>query len=104
MKPAMFVIFLKHPNKKRANVYRNISGNYSEEQYFASNKTKKQKLFCVSNIDFFCCLFSYANSNLFFAYIAFVSGLPFDLSLFWYQYPFSLGLGFCKLRALISEA
>ncbi|KAG4070209.1 hypothetical protein HA402_003899, partial [Bradysia odoriphaga] len=45
-------------------------------------------------------LFSLAVSDL--IYLMF--GLPYDLSLFWYQYPFSLGLAFCKLRALISEA
>lgn len=32
------------------------------------------------------------------------AGLPYDLSLYWYQYPYSLGLPFCKMRALISEA
>ncbi|CAH0663866.1 unnamed protein product [Spodoptera exigua] len=32
------------------------------------------------------------------------SGLPNDLSVYWHQYPYSLGIVFCKLRALISEA
>ncbi|GBP33362.1 Neuropeptides capa receptor [Eumeta japonica] len=31
-------------------------------------------------------------------------GLPNDLSVYWHQYPYSLGVVFCKLRALISEA
>lgn len=30
-------------------------------------------------------------------------GLPNDLSTYWHQYPWMLGKGFCKLRALISE-
>ncbi|XP_026316397.1 neuropeptides capa receptor [Hyposmocoma kahamanoa] len=33
-----------------------------------------------------------------------VLGLPNDLSVYWHQYPYSLGIIFCKLRALISEA
>lgn len=32
------------------------------------------------------------------------TGLPYDLSLYWHQYPYNLGLTFCKMRALISEA
>lgn len=36
--------------------------------------------------------------------IFFISGLPYDLSLYWHQYPYNLGLTFCKMRALISEA
>ncbi|XP_053616217.1 neuropeptides capa receptor-like isoform X2 [Plodia interpunctella] len=32
------------------------------------------------------------------------TGLPNDLSVYWHQYPYSLGMVFCKLRALISEA
>ncbi|KAJ8720930.1 hypothetical protein PYW08_006395 [Mythimna loreyi] len=31
-------------------------------------------------------------------------GLPNDLSVYWHQYPYGLGIVFCKLRALISEA
>ncbi|XP_045484639.1 neuropeptides capa receptor-like [Pieris rapae] len=31
-------------------------------------------------------------------------GLPNDLTVYWHQYPYSLGIVFCKLRALISEA
>lgn len=34
----------------------------------------------------------------------FFLGLPYDLSLYWHQYPYNLGLTFCKARALISEA
>ncbi|CAG9128586.1 unnamed protein product [Plutella xylostella] len=30
--------------------------------------------------------------------------LPNDLTVYWHQYPYSLGVVFCKLRALISEA
>lgn len=33
-----------------------------------------------------------------------LAGLPYDLSLYWHQYPYNLGLTFCKMRALISEA
>ncbi|XP_078048146.1 neuropeptides capa receptor-like [Augochlora pura] len=32
-----------------------------------------------------------------------VIGLPNELSLFWQQYPWALGLGFCKIRAYVSE-
>lgn len=32
------------------------------------------------------------------------TGLPYEISLYWHQYPYSLGLAFCKIRALISEA
>uniref|UniRef100_A0A182YKD8 G-protein coupled receptors family 1 profile domain-containing protein n=1 Tax=Anopheles stephensi TaxID=30069 RepID=A0A182YKD8_ANOST len=30
--------------------------------------------------------------------------LPYEISLYWHQYPYNLGLPFCKIRALISEA
>ncbi|KAJ0172463.1 hypothetical protein K1T71_011602 [Dendrolimus kikuchii] len=33
-----------------------------------------------------------------------VTGVPNDLSVTWHQYPYNLGIVFCKLRALISEA
>ncbi|CAG9571981.1 unnamed protein product [Danaus chrysippus] len=33
-----------------------------------------------------------------------IEGLPNDLSVYWHQYPNSLGVVFCKLKALISEA
>ncbi|XP_028170910.1 neuropeptides capa receptor-like [Ostrinia furnacalis] len=45
-------------------------------------------------------LFSLAVSDL----LLLLFGLPNDLSVYWHQYPYSLGLVFCKLRALISEA
>ncbi|CAH2055737.1 unnamed protein product, partial [Iphiclides podalirius] len=45
-------------------------------------------------------LFSLAVSDL----LLLLFGLPNDLSVYWHQYPYSLGLAFCKLRALISEA
>ncbi|KAG6462549.1 hypothetical protein O3G_MSEX013331 [Manduca sexta] len=45
-------------------------------------------------------LFSLALSDL----LLLLFGLPNDLSVSWHQYPYSLGLVFCKLRALISEA
>ncbi|XP_050682836.1 neuropeptides capa receptor-like isoform X2 [Leptidea sinapis] len=45
-------------------------------------------------------LFSLALSDL----LLLLFGLPYDLSVYWHQYPFSLGVVFCKLRALISEA
>ncbi|XP_059062402.1 neuropeptides capa receptor-like [Achroia grisella] len=45
-------------------------------------------------------LFSLALSDL----LLLLFGLPNDLSVYWHQYPYSLGLVFCKLRALISEA
>ncbi|XP_070501225.1 neuropeptides capa receptor [Chironomus tepperi] len=45
-------------------------------------------------------LFSLAVSDLLFL----MMGLPYDLSLYWHQYPYNLGLTFCKMRALISEA
>lgn len=31
-------------------------------------------------------------------------GVPFEVSLYWHQYPYMFGLAFCKIRALISEA
>ncbi|XP_060806250.1 neuropeptides capa receptor-like [Amyelois transitella] len=45
-------------------------------------------------------LFSLAVSDL----LLLLFGLPNDLSVYWHQYPYSLGMVFCKLRALISEA
>ncbi|XP_047027636.1 neuropeptides capa receptor [Helicoverpa zea] len=45
-------------------------------------------------------LFSLALSDL----LLLLFGLPNDLSVSWHQYPYSLGIVFCKLRALISEA
>ncbi|XP_038218925.1 neuropeptides capa receptor-like [Zerene cesonia] len=45
-------------------------------------------------------LFSLAVSDL----LLLLFGLPNDLTVYWHQYPYSLGLVFCKLRALISEA
>ncbi|CAO1392040.1 unnamed protein product [Diamesa hyperborea] len=45
-------------------------------------------------------LFSLAVSDLLFL----LMGLPYDLSLYWHQYPYSLGLAFCKIRAFVSEA
>uniref|UniRef100_A0A182M1V0 G-protein coupled receptors family 1 profile domain-containing protein n=1 Tax=Anopheles culicifacies TaxID=139723 RepID=A0A182M1V0_9DIPT len=33
-----------------------------------------------------------------------IEGLPYEISLYWHQYPYNLGLPFCKIRALISEA
>ncbi|XP_039433487.1 neuropeptides capa receptor isoform X1 [Culex pipiens pallens] len=45
-------------------------------------------------------LFSLAVSDL----ILLLLGLPYEISLYWHQYPYSLGLAFCKIRALISEA
>nr|XP_029731357.1 neuropeptide F receptor-like isoform X2 [Aedes albopictus]XP_029731362.1 neuropeptide F receptor-like isoform X2 [Aedes albopictus]XP_029731368.1 neuropeptide F receptor-like isoform X2 [Aedes albopictus] len=45
-------------------------------------------------------LFSLAVSDL----ILLLLGLPYEISLYWHQYPYNLGLVFCKLRALISEA
>ncbi|KAG5679782.1 hypothetical protein PVAND_009320 [Polypedilum vanderplanki] len=33
-----------------------------------------------------------------------IVGLPYDLSLYWHQYPYNLGLLICKVRALVSEA
>ena len=35
--------------------------------------------------------------------VLFFSGLPNELSVFWQQYPWILGLGLCKIRAYISE-
>jgi neuromedin U receptor 1 len=32
-----------------------------------------------------------------------IFGLPNDVALYWHQYPWTLGDGFCKLRALLSE-
>ncbi|KAL5291377.1 NMUR1.2 family protein [Megaselia abdita] len=45
-------------------------------------------------------LFSLAVSDLMFLLL----GLPYEISLYWHQYPYNLGLPFCKIRALISEA
>ncbi|XP_062560311.1 pyrokinin-1 receptor [Armigeres subalbatus] len=45
-------------------------------------------------------LFSLAVSDL----ILLLLGLPYEISLYWHQYPYNLGLVFCKMRALISEA
>ncbi|CAO1403369.1 unnamed protein product [Diamesa serratosioi] len=45
-------------------------------------------------------LFSLAVSDLLFL----LMGLPYDLSLYWHQYPYSLGLAFCRIRAFVSEA
>ncbi|CAH2240351.1 jg17347 [Pararge aegeria aegeria] len=45
-------------------------------------------------------LFSLAVSDL----LLLLFGLPNDLAVYWHQYPYSLGLVFCKLRAFISEA
>ncbi|XP_063537812.1 neuropeptides capa receptor-like [Cydia strobilella] len=45
-------------------------------------------------------LFSLAVSDL----LLLMFGLPNDLSVYWHQYPYSLGIVFCKLRAFISEA
>ncbi|XP_073954382.1 neuropeptides capa receptor-like isoform X2 [Choristoneura fumiferana] len=45
-------------------------------------------------------LFSLAVSDL----LLLLFGLPNDLSVCWHQYPYTLGIVFCKLRALISEA
>ncbi|CAK9804658.1 Neuropeptides capa receptor [Anthophora quadrimaculata] len=44
-------------------------------------------------------LFSLAISDL----ILLVLGLPNELSLFWQQYPWVLGVGLCKIRAYVSE-
>ncbi|XP_012287927.1 neuropeptides capa receptor [Orussus abietinus] len=44
-------------------------------------------------------LFSLAVSDL----MMLVLGLPSELSTFWQQYPFKLGVGLCKLRAYVSE-
>uniref|UniRef100_A0A336L8B3 CSON001786 protein n=1 Tax=Culicoides sonorensis TaxID=179676 RepID=A0A336L8B3_CULSO len=45
-------------------------------------------------------LFSLAVSDLIFLML----GLPYEISLYWHQYPYNLGLAFCKIRAWISEA
>ncbi|XP_058823598.1 neuropeptides capa receptor-like [Topomyia yanbarensis] len=45
-------------------------------------------------------LFSLAVSDL----ILLVLGLPYEISLYWHQYPYNMGLLFCKIRALLSEA
>ncbi|XP_055636338.1 neuropeptides capa receptor [Toxorhynchites rutilus septentrionalis] len=45
-------------------------------------------------------LFSLAVSDL----ILLLLGLPYEISLYWHQYPYNLGLVFCKIRALVSEA
>lgn len=37
--------------------------------------------------------------NIFFL----LSGLPNELSVFWQQYPWTLGVGLCKIRAYVSE-
>ncbi|XP_044577944.1 neuropeptides capa receptor-like [Cotesia glomerata] len=44
-------------------------------------------------------LFSLAISDL----LLLVLGLPFELSVFWQQYPWELGWGLCKIRAYVSE-
>ncbi|XP_003702318.2 neuropeptides capa receptor-like [Megachile rotundata] len=44
-------------------------------------------------------LFSLAISDL----TLLVLGLPNELSLFWQQYPWALGVGLCKIRAYVSE-
>ncbi|XP_071864086.1 neuropeptides capa receptor isoform X3 [Bombus fervidus] len=44
-------------------------------------------------------LFNLAVSDLLFL----ILGLPFELSVFWQQYPWQWGLGICKLRAYVSE-
>ncbi|CAL7936953.1 unnamed protein product [Xylocopa violacea] len=44
-------------------------------------------------------LFSLAISDI----ILLVLGLPNELSLFWQQYPWVLGVGLCKIRAYVSE-
>ncbi|XP_034947268.1 neuropeptides capa receptor-like [Chelonus insularis] len=44
-------------------------------------------------------LFNLALSDL----LLLVLGLPFELSVFWQQYPWVLGLGLCKIRAYVSE-
>ncbi|XP_055543728.1 neuropeptides capa receptor [Wyeomyia smithii] len=45
-------------------------------------------------------LFSLAVSDL----ILLLLGLPYEISLYWHQYPYNMGLVFCKIRALLSEA
>lgn len=45
-------------------------------------------------------LFNLAVSDM--VYLLF--GLPFEILLFWHQYPWLFGLAFCKFRALIAEA
>lgn len=45
-------------------------------------------------------LFNLAVSDM--VYLLF--GLPFEILLFWHQYPWLFGLPFCKFRALIAEA
>lgn len=45
-------------------------------------------------------LFSLALSDLLYL----LAGLPYDLSVFWWQYPYRLGAVVCKLRAWLSEA
>ncbi|XP_055676900.1 neuropeptides capa receptor [Lutzomyia longipalpis] len=45
-------------------------------------------------------LFSLAVSDLIFLLV----GLPYEMSLLWHQYPYQLGIVFCKLRAFVSEA
>ncbi|CAK9819471.1 Neuropeptides capa receptor [Anthophora plagiata] len=46
-----------------------------------------------------CYLFNLALSDL----LLLVFGLPFELSVFWQQYPWQWGLGICKVRAYFSE-
>lgn len=45
-------------------------------------------------------LFNLAIADL--LYLSF--GLPFEIHMFWHQYPWLFGLAFCKLRSFISEA
>lgn len=45
-------------------------------------------------------LFNLAVADL--LYLSF--GLPFEIHMFWHQYPWLFGLAFCKLRSFISEA
>lgn len=45
-------------------------------------------------------LFSLAISDL----TMLIFGLPNDVTVYWHQYPWTLGVGFCKFRALLSES
>ncbi|XP_059609125.1 neuropeptides capa receptor isoform X2 [Phlebotomus argentipes] len=45
-------------------------------------------------------IFSLAVSDLIFLLV----GLPFETHILWHQYPYQLGIVFCKLRAFVSEA